>query len=307
MSDASVSRRRSRHAVGRCMAILASLSAAPAPAALAAPAPSTATRPITIGQAHSIDSAALGQRRTINVVVPPGYAKDPGKRYPVLYLIDGGVEQDLLHVAGVVQLGASLGRSQEAIVVGIETIDRRRELTGPTADPELLRRYPTAGASSAFRRFLRDEVKPLVARTYRTSGEDAVIGESLAGLFIVETYLRDPSLFGAYAAIDPSLWWDKEALSLSAAGLMGEWQRARPIYLAEAKEQIETPAAIKRVLAALKGRTACWCVTPRPDLGHATIYQQVSPEALQFLLPPREPPPPEFGFMVKCSEGPGRP
>ena len=303
MSGGSVSRRRSRHAVGRWMAILASLAAAPAPAA---PAPSTATRPITIGQAHSIDSAALRQRRTINVVLPARYAKDPGKRYPVLYVIDGGVEQDLLHVAGVVQLGASLGRSQEAIVVGVETIDRRRELTGPTADAKLLRRYPTSGASSAFRRFLRDEVKPLVARTYRTSGEDAVIGESLAGLFIVETYLREPSLFRAYAAIDASLWWDKEALSLSAAGLMGERQRAKPIYLAAAKEQIETPAAINRVLAALKGRTASWCVTSRPDLGHATIYQQVSPEALQFLLPPREPPPREFGFAVKCSEGPGR-
>jgi predicted alpha/beta superfamily hydrolase len=285
------------------MAILASLAAAPAPAA---PVPSAAPRPLTIGQAHSIDSAALGQRRTINVVVPSGYGRDPGKRYPVLYLIDGGVEQDLLHVAGVVHLGASLGRSQEAIVVGVETIDRRRELTGPTADAELLRRYPTAGASSAFRRFLRDEVKPLIARTYRTSGQDAVIGESLAGLFIVETYLREPALFGAYAAIDPSLWWDKEALSLSAAAVTGERQSAKPIYLAEAKEQIETPAALNRVLAALKGRTSSWCVASRPDLGHATVYQQVSPEALQFLLPPPQPPPPEFGFLVKCSQGPGR-
>jgi predicted alpha/beta superfamily hydrolase len=292
------------------VAILASLAAAPAPAAPAAPAaptPSTATRPITIGQAHSIDSAALGQRRTINVVLPARYAKDPSKRYPVLYVIDGGIDQDLLHVAGVVQLGASLDRSQEAIVVGIETIDRRRELTGPTADAELLRRYPTSGASSAFRRFIRDEVKPLIARTYRTSGEDAVIGESLAGLFIVETYLREPALFGAYAAIDPSLWWDKEALSLSVPTAMGMRQSARPIYLAAAKEQIETPAPINRVVAALKGRAAPWCIASRADLGHATIYQQVSPEAVQFLLPPREALPVEFGFMVKCTDGPGRP
>jgi predicted alpha/beta superfamily hydrolase len=283
---------------------LAGLALAAATPALAA-VPAGGARPIQIGEAYRINSTALGQSRVINVVLPAGYAKNPRKRYPVLYLIDGGVEQDLLHVAGVVQLGAVWGRSAEAIVVGIETKDRRRELTGPTADPQLLARYPTAGASASFRKFIREEVKPLVARRYRTSGRDAVIGESLAGLFIVETYLRDPTLFDAYAAIDPSLWWDREALSLAAAGEIGDGQGSRPIYLAEAKEQSETPEAMNRVLAALKGGKAGWCMASRPDLGHATIYQQLTPEALQFLLPPREAPPAEFGFVVRCTERSG--
>jgi predicted alpha/beta superfamily hydrolase len=281
---------------------LVALAAIVATPVAAAPAPSGAARPITIGESHSINSAALGQLRVINVVLPAGYAKDPDKRYPVLYLIDGGVEQDLLHVAGVVQLGALWGRSAEAIVVGIETKDRRRELTGPTADPELLGRYPTAGSSALFRKFIREDVKPLIARNYRTSGQDAVLGESLAGLFIVETYLREPTLFGAYAAIDPSLWWDREALSLSAPGRIAELQRTRPIYLAQAREQSETPAAMDRVVGALKGSNVGWCMASRPDLGHATIYQQLTPEAVQFLLPPREAPPVQLGFVVKCTQ-----
>ncbi len=281
---------------------LAVLVSAPAPAASAS---SEAPHAISIGQALSIDSAALREVRVINVVFPASYAKDPKKHYPVLYLIDGGVEQDLLHVAGVVHLGAVWGRSAEAIVVGLETKDRRRELTGPTKDPALLKRYPSAGSSDSFRRFIREEVKPLIERNYRTSGRDAVLGESLAGLFIVETYLREPSLFDAFAAIDPSLWWDKEKLSISALSKIIARQRVKPIYIAAAKEQIETPAAMKRVVAVLKSGSSSWCVASRPDLLHATIYQQLTPQAVQFLFPPAEAPPVEYGFVVKCTEGAG--
>lgn len=257
--------------------------------------------PIEIGSAHVLQSRPLGEARTINVVLPASYGKEAGKRYPVLYLIDGGIEQDLLHVAGVAHLNALWGRSAEAIVVGIETRDRRRELVGPTRDPELLTKYPTAGASAAFRQFIRDEVKPLVERSYRTSGEDVVLGESLAGLFVVETYLAEPALFEGYAAIDPSLWWDKEALSRTAGSRVGDKQTGRRIYVAMAKEQVDEPADANRVIEGLRAKAQGWCVAARPDLLHATIYQQLTPQALQFLLPPAEAPPAEFGFEVKCS------
>ena len=283
---------------------LGALAGGIAPAA-AAPHEASAPRPIGIGVAHSINSLALGQLRVINVVLPASYTKDPHRKYPVLYVIDGGIEQDLLHVAGVAHLGAVWGRSSEAIVVGIETKDRRRELAGPTKDPELLKRYPTAGASRSFRRFIREEVKPLVEAKYRTNGQDAVLGESLAGLFIVETYLQEPSLFGGYAAIDPSLWWDKEALSLSALRTSNGQHKARSIYIAAAKEQSETPEALNRVIAAIKGGPGKLCVASRPDLLHSTIYQQLTPQAVQFLMRPAEAPPAEFGFTVRCDEGSG--
>ncbi len=269
--------------------------------AAAAPAPqASAGTPITIGTSRTVASRALGEQRAINVVLPPGYAKATAKRYPVIYLIDGGVDQDLLHVAGVVQLGSIWGRMGEAILVGIETKDRRRELVGKTSDPELLKKYPTAGSSAAFRSFLRDEVKPLVEREYRTSGKGVVIGESLAGLFIIETFMAEPALFDGYAAIDPSLWWDKEALSRRTATI-GAAQRGKRLYVALAKEQLETPAAANRVTAAARSAGSELCVAARPDQTHATIYQQVEAQALQFLLPPAEAAPPEFGFEVQCS------
>ena len=266
----------------------------------AAPATAPAAQPITIGTSHSIQSRPLAEVRTVNVVLPPGYGKSPQKRYPVIYLIDGGLDQDLLHVGGVVQLGSIWGRMEEAILVGIATVDRRRELAGPTSDPELRAKYPTAGASAAFRAFIRDEVKPLVERDYRTSGKDVVIGESLAGLFIVETYMVEPTLFDGFAAIDPSLWWDKEALS-RRTGRIGKSQQGKRLYLAMAKEQAAQPAAMKRLVTAAQAAGSTLCLAARADLTHATIYQQLEPQALQFLLPTAQAAPSEFGFEVQCS------
>jgi len=269
---------------------------------LANPVPVASGEPITIGTGLTIVSKSLGETRKVNVVLPSSYTKDAAKRYPVLYLIDGGIDQDLLNVAGVALNGGMWGRSADAIIVGIETTDRRRELVGPTADPELRKKYPTAGSSAAFRAYIRDELKPRIEKRYRTRGENAVIGESLAGLFIVETYMVEPGLFDSYAAIDPSLWWDKEALSKLAAAKIGARQRGHPLYLAIAKEQSENPAAVARVTERARATGGRFCFNPRPDLTHATIYQQVSPQALQFLLPPTEPAPAEFGFEVTCSK-----
>lgn len=265
-----------------------------------APVPA-APQPIVLGTTQQVHSAALGEDRTINVVLPASYAKEPDKRYPVLYLIDGGVNQDLVHVAGVLQLNSAWGRSREAILVGIATKDRRRELTGPVADAELLNKYPTSGSSAKFRSFIRDQVKPLVERTYRTNGYDAVIGESLAGLFILDTYLNEPDLFDAYGAISPSLWWDKEAIANGAAAKLGARQDGHRLYFAVADEGADMRAADDRVAAALKSQAHDYCYNVRNDLAHSTIYQQLTPQALQFLLPPDEAPPPEFGFEVQCS------
>lgn len=282
---------------------LATVAIGPTPARAARPPsrPDVLTSRLEIGTSHVLASKVLGERRVINVVLPEGYAAAPQRRYPVLYLIDGGVEQDLLSVAGLARSGALWGRSADAIVVGIETKDRRRELVGPTHDPALLKRYPTAGASAQFRDFIRTEVKPLIEQRYRTSGHNVVMGESLAGLFIVETYLADPALFEGYAAIDPSLWWDQGALSRSAATRVGKGQRSRKLLVAAAREQLEEPDAYDRLVSVVRGADLDLCLTPRPDQTHATIYQQLAPAVLQLLLPPEHPAPPEYGFVATCS------
>jgi predicted alpha/beta superfamily hydrolase len=266
---------------------------------LPAKAISFESKPIILGQTITLQSKVMGEARTINVWLPPSYAK--GKQaYPVLYVIDGGLEQDFVHVTGTAQLGMIWGRNVEAIIVGIETKDRRKELIGTTQDTELLKKYSTAGQSAQFRRFIREEVKPLVERQFRTGEYDTVIGESLAGLFIVESWLDEPDLFDGYAAISPSLWWDAEALSRRVAALPADRMSKQPrLYLNIANEGREMQAGVDRVVGVL-GPVANWCYAPRPDLTHATIYQQTEAPAIQFLLPSPYAKETE-GFEVKCA------
>ena len=127
-------------------------------------------QPVVLGRSYDITSAELGETRRLNVYLPPGYGTGD-KRYPVLYLIDGGVEQDFVHIAGLSQHATISASYREMIVVGIETKDRRRELTFPAAtDASLRTDYPTHGSSEKFRAFITREVKPWVEQHYRADG-----------------------------------------------------------------------------------------------------------------------------------------
>lgn len=240
---------------------------------------------IVLGRGYTIESAVLGEARRINVYLPPGY--DAGTQtYPVLYLIDGGVEQDFVHIAGLSQHATISGSFQEMIVVGIETVDRRRELTFPAKkDASLRTDYPTHGESAKFRAFIADEVKPWVEARYRTDGYDAVMGESLAGLFVMEMFLRQPELFDGYVSIDPSIWWDNNALASEAASLLAEHQPGdRDVYLAVANGEPAMrfgQASIAQTL--LNGSPPGLGVYYRimDDEEHSTIYHRAALDALR--------------------------
>ena len=109
----------------------------------------------------------------------------------MIYVIDGGPEQDFPHLAGLAQSAEVNGTFEPLILVGIETVQRRSEITPPVSDPAAYQAElgATPGGSAQFRRFIADEIKPWVEARYRTSGNDAVIGESLAGLFMISDWM----------------------------------------------------------------------------------------------------------------------
>lgn len=241
-----------------------------------------AATPIVIGQSYRLDSRTMATPRTINVWLPPSYAAG-NRRYPVLYLIDGGVDQDFHHITGLVQLGSVNGTTRDVIVVGIETVDRRNELAFPTTDAKLKADYPTAGDSARFRRFIAAEVKPWVERSFRTDGMDTVMGESLAGLFVVETLLRQPALFDQYIAISPSLWWDHQSL-LAAAPPMLPGTAGKTLWLSVANEQGMGVAPFADLLRTNAPKGLTWTFAPMPGETHATIYHGASMIALRQLF-----------------------
>jgi predicted alpha/beta superfamily hydrolase len=231
----------------------------------------------------------LGERRRINVYLPPAYGGRPAARLPVLYMPDGGLGEDFLHVAGLVQVLTGNGTMRPFVLVGIENTERRRDMTGPTDDPDDRRIAPRVGGSAAFRRFIRTELMPEVRARYRTTGETAVVGESLAGLFVVETFLREPDLFGAYLAFDPSLWWDRARLVEGAADVLRA-RRAAPatLFLATSGEPELAGLAgrLAGVLAAGAFPGLTWHHVPFPDETHATVYHPAALRAFRTVFRP---------------------
>ena len=236
-------------------------------------APAT-TAVAALGETLTIDSRVLGERRVINVYVPPGYARSTA-RYPVLYMPDGGMAEDFPHVVGSVDVSIKNALIRPVIVVGIENTERRRDLVGPTAVAEEREAAPHAGGADRFRRFLRDELKPLVAARYRTTTESAIVGESLAGLFVLETFLVEPTLFDGYIAADPSVWWNEETLVRGAGSQLAEWTAgAKSVYIATADYE-PTQAAVELLTTALRIQAppaVTWVHEPMPDEHHDTIF-----------------------------------
>ncbi|HYE57822.1 MAG TPA: alpha/beta hydrolase-fold protein [Rhodothermales bacterium] len=263
-------------------ALLCILSGVPASAQVS-PA---ARAPLVIGETFTLDSRVLSETRRINVYAPAAYTASDTLRLPVLYMPDGGLGEDFLHVAGLVQILSLNGTMRPFLLVGIENTERRRDLTGPTEVASDRQIAPRVGGSAAFRTFLRDELMPVIAATYRTTGERAIVGESLAGLFVVETLLLEPDLFDTYVAIDPSLWWNGGRLAAGALDRL----RARPVagktlYLAESS-QSEIAAATTRLAAALRDVGLTMHHASLPAEQHHTVFHPAALAAFRTVFAP---------------------
>lgn len=245
--------------------------------------------PLAIGETFTLRSEVLKERRRINIYLPAGYTDSDTARFPVLYMPDGGLSEDFLHVAGLLQVSAGNGTMRPFILVGVENTERRRDMTGPTEIESDKRIAPRVGGSASFRSFFRAELMPMIRARYRTTSETAIVGESLAGLFVVETLLTEPDLFDTYMAFDPSLWWnggrlvrdvlprlgalriDGKSVFLATSGDAGLEDFVRPL-----SQSLESQAA-RRVRVIHEGM---------PTETHATIYHPAALRAFRALLAP---------------------
>ena len=257
------------------------LSAGPA---RGADAPASPSAPLVIGETWTIASRVLNETRRINVYRPPGIPAD--QALPLMVMPDGGLAEDFLHVAGLLQVGSSNGTVRPFLLIGIENTERRRDLTGPTESAKDRSIAPRVGGSQAFRDFIRTELLPEVVRRYRTTGERAIVGESLAGLFVVETAVAEPDLFDTYIAIDPSLWWNDGRLAKRIAGDPPALKGHKSLYIALSSDGVQTFGALAvaagfRRVPGLTFHEEDW-----PGETHATIYHPAALTAFRTLLAP---------------------
>lgn len=162
-----------------------------------------------------------GRDYRIFVARPEG--DSPSSGYPVIYVLDGN---------GYFSLAASLNRlrsrgpSAKAIVVGIGypiegPFDMQRRTFDLTteASPEKLppsrggRDWPKSGGADQFLDFILRELKPLIAEKYPSHpSNQAIVGHSFGGLFVMHALFTRPESFQTYIAISPSGWWNDYAL-----------------------------------------------------------------------------------------------
>lgn len=176
------------------------------------------TQSFQIGVVETLFSKVLQENRVLNVYLPEGYGTDSTITYQVIYLLDGSVDEDFIHISGLVQFVNFpwIETLPPSIVVGIANVDRKRDFTFPTPLAEEKTRFPTTGGSEVFMRFLETEVQPFVNAHFRTSGKRMLIGQSLGGLLATEILFKKPELFDDYLIVSPSLWWGNGILKKTA-------------------------------------------------------------------------------------------
>jgi predicted alpha/beta superfamily hydrolase len=276
--------------------------------AQAAVAAAPTGEPITIGTHYTVQSTALGDTREVNVWLPTGYDSSQD-RYPVVYLLDGALDQDFQHIAGIGSLASLSWTFGPFIIVGVQTRDRPADLTPRPSDPRYLSAYPTSGGAERFRQFLREEIMPMIATRYRTSDRRVLMGESLAGLFVVDTLLTEPALFDDYVAISPSLWWDDRRLVSDAALARAPAAEGARLFLAMADEggtMQDGVDRLRRWLDALPpGRIAHSYADYSRTASHDTVYHHAAEDALRWLYPaPPYPAAPTPWFMIEGASPP---
>lgn len=249
------------------------------------------TKPFILGRVDNIQSKILSENRILNIYLPDGYNSKDTIKYPVIYLLDGSADEDFIHIVGLVQFCNFewVNIIPKSIVIGISTVDRKRDFTFPTTIIEDKKSYPTSGSSDKFISFIESELQPYIKSKYKTSNMRTIIGQSLGGLLATEILFKKPTLFNKYIIISPSLWWDNGSILNQAIAKFENTD----IYVGVGKEGL-TPTKIPRVMEVdaniladkikmLKYRDVSVYFDYLPKENHATIMHQAVYNAFKLL------------------------
>ena len=175
-------------------------------------------------QSHpQFESRILRNRRDVLVYLPPGYGRARRRRYPVLYLHDGQNVFDAATSYAGVEWGADetaqrlieIKLIEPLVIVAVANTGRQRiheyAPTRGVIDSNARRQRRSRGWLRRYGRFLIEELKPFIDRTYRTridADSTGLGGSSLGGLATLALGLWFPSVFNRLAILSPSIWWD---------------------------------------------------------------------------------------------------
>lgn len=235
-----------------------------------------------------LDSAALGEVRQYSVRLPPGYAREPRKRFPVIYVLDGP-PLDGYTAEGAAQV-ATRGVVPELIVVGIPNMHRggrARDFLPPWLSFRRRDGSPFTGGADRFLRFLRDELVPRIDRDYRTSAPRLLVGHSLGAIFVCYSLSAAPALFDGRFAHSPAIWRDEDAVVADVARTLSTRRSLGGFFFLSigAKEGRSMGLAFEKLHAVFAARAAGaglrWAGAVTPGAAHETNVQLATPSALR--------------------------
>ncbi|HLO15166.1 MAG TPA: alpha/beta hydrolase-fold protein [Anaerolineales bacterium] len=156
-------------------------------------------------EVRQLKSSATGRNYDIYVRTPDQYAQENGKKYPVIYVLDGQWDFKLLDsISGGLIYDKFV---PEVIIVGIT-------YSGDHPDYGALRAMDYtpvsdifisgSGDAPKFFAFLKGQLIPFIESNYRVDPSQRVLmGSSYGGTFTLFALFSEPSLFRGYVAASP--------------------------------------------------------------------------------------------------------
>lgn len=238
---------------------------------------------ITIGNSDSLYSNILQESREIWVSIPKGAQGNPNQKYPVAYLLDGELYFHSF-TGEVSHLSEVNGNSiiPDMIVVGIVNTNRVLNLS-PT--PDSTSWMQPNGGGEQFTEFLEKELIPYVDSHYQTVPYRVLVGHSLGGIFVMNTFLNHTQLFNAYIALDPSFDWDSKKLISEASSILGENNFAKTaLFLGGSSLCLESNAEFEALLNTNNPKGLKWKCQYYKDDSHGSVPLIGSYNGLRFIF-----------------------
>lgn len=239
------------------------------------------------------------------VSLPASYAKEPQRRYPVLYVTDAGYAFPIVREIAR-RLNGEGPQVEEFILVGLSyangddpKLSRNRDYTPTANGPKRAPAGSDHGHGAAYQAYLRDQVKPFIAGRYRTDPKRALfLGHSYGGLLGAQILFTEPDLFSGYILGSPSFWFDdRHIFLLESAYAAKHRDLAAKVYLYVGEhESLRHRRRVEmvgdnRAFEALLKKRAYPSLSLKSDVLNDEDHVSVAPRGfthgLKFLLPAR--------------------
>jgi predicted alpha/beta superfamily hydrolase len=170
---------------------------------------------------ENFHSEVLNNKRKIRIYLPPSYASDQNKHYPVLYVHDG---QNVFHAAesfsgeswNLHQTAEKLIKKkliEEIVIVAADNMGEER-LSEYAHQDGFYKGERVKAQGFKYEKFLIQELMPFIEENYRIkkgAENTALMGSSMGGLVTFNIGLRRTDLFSKLAVMSPSFWWGKSS------------------------------------------------------------------------------------------------